>query len=148
MGLLEYAHNRIVWRGIDYYNKGKVKDFLKIDDTRYIAKVEGNADEPYMVMINTEDPMKSECNCPFANDSQTICKHMMAAYFTAFPEEVLPWQEKQEKRGSDLTEMVCHRVWHMSRNEAQEALLQMLFAGPEWQFEKFIKEYYVEEDWS
>ena len=35
----------------------------------------------------------------------------------------------------------------MGKNELQQALLEVLFDGPEWQYERFIRENGLEEKW-
>lgn len=95
-----------------------------------------------------------KCNCPHANGKRIICKHIVAAYFTAFPEEAekfyaeaMAYQEEEEKRQEELSDKVCHYVWHMKKDELQQVLLQLLFDGPEWQYEQFIRENGLDDDW-
>ena len=78
----------------------------------------------------------------------------MAVYFTILPEEaeeyyaeVLAYEEEEEKRQDALSERVIHYVWKMKKNELQQALLELLFDGPEWQYERFIRENGLEEKW-
>ena len=78
---------------------------------------------------------------------------IVATYFTVLPnetkkfyEEAMAYQEEEEKRNEELTDKVCHYVWHMKKAELQEALLQILFDGPDWQFDRFVRENGLEED--
>ncbi len=77
-----------------------------------------------------------------------MCKHKMAVYFTAFPEEAErlmqeaeAYEEEQLQQAVELQEMVIHHVQKMKKNELQEALLRILFDGPEWQYDRFVREY-------
>ena len=76
----------------------------------------------------------------------------MAVYFTILPEEaeeyyeeVLAYEEEEEKRQDALSERVIQYVWKMKKNELQQALLELLFDGPEWQYGRFISENGLEE---
>lgn len=154
MGLLECASGASVWRGYDYYKEKKVVTLEETEENIFTAKVSGNSSEPYSVELHIDHPRKSKCNCPHADGKRIICKHIVAAYFTVLPEEAdkfyaeaIAYQEEEEKRQDELTNKVCHYVWHMKKSELQEALLQLLFDGPEWQFDHFVRENGLEDDW-
>ena len=154
MGLLECASGASVWRGYDYYKEKKVVSLEETEANIFDAKVSGNSSEPYSVELHISHPRKSKCNCPHADGKRIICKHIVAAYFTVLPEEAdkfyaeaMAYQEEEEKRQDELTDKVCHYVWHMKKSELQEALLQLLFDGPEWQFDRFVRENGLEDDW-
>lgn len=147
MGLLECASAVSIWRGYDYFREKKVMSIEKTEANTFVATVSGSHKTPYKVEIHIDHPRKSKCSCPHADGKRIICKHMIAAYFTALPEEaeeyyneVIAYQEEEEKREEELSEKVCQYVWKMKKNEAQGALLQLLFDGPEWQYRRFIEE--------
>lgn len=147
MGLLECASGASVWRGYDYYKEKRVKNLKEIGDNIYSATVAGSSSEPYSVQLHVDHPRKSKCNCPHANGKRIICKHIVAAYFTAFPleaemfyAEAVAYQEEEEKRQEELSDKVCRYVCSMKKGVLQQALLQLLFDGPEWQYERFIRE--------
>ena len=154
MGLLECASGASVWRGYDYYKENKVVSLEEIETNIFTAKVSGNSSEPYSVELHIDHPRKSKCNCPHADGKRIICKHLVAAYFTVLPEEAdkfyaeaLAYQEEEEKRQDELSDKVCHYVCHMKKSELQDALLQLLFEGPEWQFDRFVRENGLQDDW-
>lgn len=154
MGLLECASGASVWRGYDYYKEKKVVGLEEIEANIFSAKVSGNSSEPYSVELHIDHPRKSKCNCPRAGGKRIICKHIVAAYFTALPKEAekfyaeaMAYQEEEEKREEELSDRVCHYVWHMKKDELQGALLQLLFDGPEWQFDRFVRENGLEDGW-
>ena len=154
MGLLECASGASVWRGYNYYKEKKVVNLEETEANIFTAKVSGNSSEPYSVELHIDHPRKSKCNCPHADGKRIICKHIVAAYFTVLPEEAdkfyaeaMAYQEEEEKRQDELSDKVCHYVWHMKKSELQEALLQLLFDGPEWQFDRFVRENGLEDDW-
>lgn len=72
-------------------------------------------------------------------------------FFTAFPDEAENYkrqieeyeaeEEQREQEFEELCERVIERVHSMPKNDLKQALLQLLFEGPEWQFERFINEY-------
>lgn len=74
----------IAGRGLDYYQRGKVIDAMKMDGTLY-AEVEGSAFHPYSVRVDLKT-MISKCSCPYSS----MCKHGGAAlYFLLNGDEVM-----------------------------------------------------------
>lgn len=76
-----------------------------------------------------------------------MCKHMVAVYFTAFPKEAQKYitdlencWEEEEAQQQETEEQLIQYVSKLKKSELQEALLQLLFDGPEWQYERFIEE--------
>lgn len=71
---------------------------------------------------------------------------MVAVYFTAFPQEAKQYIEEIEQAWDDgyeeeYEEQVIQCVQKMKKAELQQALLQVLFDGPDWQYERFIRDY-------
>ena len=154
MGLLECASGASIWRGYDYYEEKKVLSIDEIDPGIFSATVSGSSDNTYSVELHMKHPRKSKCNCPLADGKRIICKHIVATYFTILPgeakrfyEEAMAYQEEEERSNEELTDKVCHYVRHMKKAELQEALLQALFDGPDWQFDRFVRDNGLEDDW-
>lgn len=162
MGLLECASYMSKIRGYDYYKEGKVQNLLQITQSQYSAQVVGNSVTPYDVFIDIAHPRKSKCNCPHAYGRRIVCKHMLALYFTAFPDEATPicemklayesqdrydeWDEYDEEEADYISDKVTEYVCNMKKSDLQQALLQVLFDGPEWQYDRFIEEYCIDCD--
>ena len=147
MSLLTTASGKSVYRGYEYFLENKVVSCNQINDFEYEGTVKGTAENPYSVHLNLKKPKTSTCDCPFAN-GRKICKHMVAVFFTAFPEEARKYKseldayyEKQEKYEEEIDDMLQKYIKKLSKAELQEVLLQVLYDGPEWQFDKFINEY-------
>ncbi len=147
MGLLDLASYKSVWRGYEYFNQKYVITHIKQSNTQIKGFVRGNYQNNYEVFIDLEHPRKSKCNCPHANGKRIICKHMIALYFSAFPEEakryykdVIRYQEEEEQRQEELEEKVIDYVHKLKKSELEQLLLQVLFEGPDWQYERFIYE--------
>ena len=73
---------------------------------------------------------------------------MVAVFFAAFPNEALKYKaeldayyDEEEKREEEISNMLQSYIKSLSKSELQEALLQILYDGPEWQFDRFINEY-------
>lgn len=106
--------------------------------------------KPYKVHLNINNPKTSVCDCPFAN-GRRICKHMVATYFAAFPDEAEDYkrqleeyeaeEEQREQEFEELCDNVIDTVHSMSEEDLKQVLLQLLFEGPEWQFERFVNEW-------
>lgn len=154
MGILNCASGASLWRGYDYFRANKVEWLQEIDDNVYDAEVRGSAREPYSVELHIDHPRKSKCNCPHADGKRIICKHLVAAYFAALPmeadrfyKEAMAYQEEQEKRQEELVDKVTRYVRKMKKAELCEAVLTMLFDGPEWQYDRFVRENGLDNDW-
>ena len=122
MGLLECASGASLWRGYDYYKEKRVRDLTETDELCYKASVAGTANAPYHVEIDVKHPRKSRCNCPHADGKRILCKHMVATYFAAYPDEAIRFyqeylrsQEEAEQYEEELYDRVREYVWHMKR---------------------------------
>ena len=154
MGILECASIASVSRGYDYYKEKKVIRFAQTAENIYSASVAGSANEPYSVEIHIDHPRKSKCNCPHADGKRIICKHIVATYFAVIPgeaerfyAEAIAYEEEEEKRAEELYDKVRDYVQHMKKSELQQALLQLLFDDPEWQYDRFVRENGLDDDW-
>ena len=50
-------------------------------------------------------------------------------------------QADAEQYEEELYDRVQKYVGRMKKNELQQALLELLFDGPEWQFERFVRDH-------
>lgn len=151
MGLLELASGASLWRGYDYFEGKKVLSFRQTGEGCYEGEVAGSRKTPYSVSIRLAHPRTSKCNCPHADGKRIICKHMVALYFTVFPadakrfyEEAMKAEEEEEARQEDLENKLMAYVSKMKKSELQNELLRLLYEGPEWQFDRFLEEHWIE----
>ena len=147
MGLINIASGNSTWRGLDYYKENKVSDYKKISDSKYEGIVNGSNGKKYNVFMDIEHPRKSKCDCPHAKDKRIICKHIVALYFTAFPDEVdkfLKEVEEAEKEYKAYEEELYNKtikyINSMSKNELKEALIEILNVAPEWVYDRFVRD--------
>ncbi len=144
MGIISLASGSSCWRGLDYYKNKKVIELNKIDESEYLSVVKGTHN--YNVHLNIEHPRKSTCDCPLANGKRIICKHIVATYFTAFPEEASNFEEEQnrlqeeyEKEQEEEYDKVIRCLNKMSKQELIEELIQVFDYGPEWIYDNFVR---------
>ena len=130
MGLISIASGSSTWRGLDYYKEKKIVNYKKISDFEYTGNASGNNKEKYNVFMDIEHPRKSQCDCPHAKDKTIICKHIVALYFTAFPDEVDKFlkeveeaNQKYEEYEKELYKKTIKHIESMSKKELQEALI-------------------------
>ena len=154
MGLLECASGASVWRGYDYYKEKKVVSLEVTGENIYSATVAGSSSEPYSVELHIDHPRKSKCNCPHADGKRIICKHIVATYFTVLPKEAekfyaeaMAYQEEEEKHQEELSDKVIEYVDKMKKVDLCQSLLELLFDGPEWQYDRFIRKHGLDDDW-
>ena len=135
MGLIDLASSNSLWRGIDYYQSKNVKKIKKISDDEYNSIVSGT--EEYNVHIDINHPRKSTCTCPFAAGRRVICKHMVATFFTIYPEEAeriikeeQEYEEVEERLFEEHLEEVKEYVNGLTDDEVRAALIDKLM--DEW----------------
>ncbi len=151
MGLLECASGNSLWRGYDYHKNGKVSSIEQISDDIYDALVEGSGVNKYNVLLDVEHPRKSKCNCPHADGKRIICKHIVAAYFTVYPaeadriyKEAMEYQEEEDKRQEKIMNDLPKCIHKMSKAKLEKLILDLLYSGPEWQYDRFVRYYFDE----
>lgn len=147
MGLIDLASSASAWRGYEYYQDKHVIKKKQIDENTVSGEVSGSGQKTYHVTINLAHPRSSSCDCPHANGKRIVCKHMVALYFAAFPKEaqtyyadVMEAEEEAEAWRDRMEELLIAHVHKMKKPDLQQALLQLLFEGPEWQYERFLRE--------
>ena len=102
MGLLDVCSYNSYWRGLDYFENKRVKSLKHINRYEFEADVEGT--ETYHVHLDIAHPRKSTCTCPHAAGKSTICKHKVAVYFSAFPEEAQEATNERNRYYEELEE--------------------------------------------
>lgn len=147
MSLLSSASMASCWRGYEYYQQKKVLKLEPLGDMRFQGTVSGSSKAPYVTTIDLEHPRRSSCNCPHASGKQLICKHMAAVFFAAFPDEaeryyadILAHEEKAEQYQEELCEKVIRYIRGLKKEEAQDKLLEVLESGPDWLWDRFIRD--------
>lgn len=148
MSLLSCASYQSAWRGYHYYLNRKVQSVKRISSTQFQGTVSGSDGKTYDVFIDMEHPRKSSCTCPHAAGKRIVCKHQIALFFSAFPleatkyvKEAVNYEREQERLYEEQENQVIECVDNMTKDQLQQVLLQILFDGPEWQYDKFIREY-------
>lgn len=146
MGLLDIASSNSTWRGLDYYKENKGAYYKKVSDSEYEGIINGSNGKKYNVFMDIEHPRKSKCDCPHANGKRVICKHIVALYFTVFPNEVdnfLKEVEEAEKEYEEYEQKLYDKtikyINSMSKNELKEALIETLNIAPEWFYDRFVR---------
>ena len=154
MSLIDCAKEITVWRGVNYYYEEKVKNLKEIGLGVFTADVWGSEPKPYSVKVNAVNPWESTCNCPYASGQRIVCKHMVAAYFTAFPEHLDLFARKymdgpviEDLEEKELFEKVQLRVAMMSKPELRQALLEQLCFSSNDHMEKFLRDHVRLEDY-
>lgn len=145
MSVLSIASGRSIYRGYEYFRAKKVLP-VKIDLVGILhARVLGSEGALYEVTVNTAHPRSSSCTCPHAAGRKIICKHMVAVFFTAFPEEAEKYKEEleaywkeQERQQRDRETRLTRYIWGMKKDELREALVALLYEAPDWLREWFI----------
>ena len=148
MSILTAASAQSAYRGYEYFREKKVLLVDEIEDGIFHASVAGSDDHIYDVTMDVAHPRRSKCNCPHADGRRVVCKHIVAAYFTVFPEEadnywkeLNDYWEEEEAQQEALEQELIQYVYKMKKPELQEAVLRLLFEGPEWQFDRFLEEH-------
>ena len=133
MGILSAASGASIWRGYEYYTEKKVIFMEKTGEDEYKGRVAGTLPEPYRVTIDTAHIRKSKCNCAHAKGTRIICKHMVALYFAAFPEEADAYiaqveenEREEERQLQNHYAEIKSYIKSLSKEELQEELFRTL----------------------
>lgn len=133
MSILSSASGASAWRGYEYYTEKRVKSVVQTEGDTYEGEVTGTSPVPYHVKINTAHIRRSQCNCPHADGTRRICKHMVALYFTVFPEEaaqyireVEEYEREEEARQEEQERALREYIKSLSKKELQEELYRAL----------------------
>ena len=147
MKFINLASNKSAWRGYEYYTGNRVNYHISCGNSEYRGKVCGNG-RTYDVHINIEHPRSSSCNCPHAEGKRIVCKHMVALYFSIFPDVAKEYislveeaEREQEEYWDEIEDRLIKKINKMTKSDLQNALYSLLMDGPEWQFERFVSEY-------
>ena len=133
MAIIDIASSKSVWRGIEYYNQGKVISWNQNEDGTYDAKVAGSGDGNYAVHVDLDHPRQSACNCPFANGKKIICKHIVAVSFcideseiNRFKKDLTQYHSLEEEMDSNRYDKYLRFAKMMSKRELKEAYAEAM----------------------
>lgn len=133
MGFIDCASGNSIWRGYDYFNEKKVLSYEHEGGTVYKGEVKGSENNQYHVRIDVDHPRKSSCDCPFAKGRRVVCKHMIALYYTLYPEkaeqllkEAEEYEAEEELRYQEHVANLEKYVKSLSKAELQVQLLDAL----------------------
>lgn len=95
--------------------------------------MQGSAPLPYHVVIDSEHPKRSVCNCPHAEGKKIVCKHKVALYFTVFPEEAAAYiaeleanEADEERQEQERYDRIVKYVESLSLEELRNSLINTL----------------------
>lgn len=148
MGIISLASGSSCWRGLDYYKDKRAVELNKISENEYSSIVKGSNN--YNVHLDIEHPRKSSCNCPLANGKRIICKHIVATYFTAMPNEAIKFEKEQKKLQDEyeqyqdeLYDKCMKYINKMSKDDLISELINVFDYGPEWIYDDFLRRHYI-----
>lgn len=146
MELYRSASLQSQFRGYDYFKDKKIVSFKQMEASIYNGKVKGT-NRVYDVTIDIEHPKKdSHCNCPHAEGTKIVCKHMVALYFAIFPEKAEQFMREIDEHNRAVEEYeqqleikMRKYIKSMSKKELEEALLDCLLQV-DWLYDHFIRD--------
>ncbi len=138
MSILSIASNASAWRGYEYFGGKRVLSWKQTGEHEFEGEVAGSEKEPYHVVIDTEHPKKSTCNCPHAEGKKIVCKHKIALFFTVFPKEadryiaeIEEYEREEEAREQEHYDQIVKYVKSLSKEELRIALINALVEAEE-----------------
>ena len=73
---------------------------------------------------------------------------MVALYFSIFPNVAKEYislveeaEREEEEYWDEFEDRLIKKIKKMTKSDLQNALYALLMDGPEWQFERFVREY-------
>ena len=138
MKFIDTVRKATLEKGFYYYLNNAVEVCDKIGSYEYLGIVRGN--RPYEVYINTKHFDHSTCNCPYAECKKLICKHMIALYFEAHPNEARLYEDKLQKYYQEMEQRlrrseelyykrvddITKYVYKLSKSQLREKLINLL----------------------
>lgn len=75
-----HTSDKVRARGEEYFAQGMVLSLVRRGDTLH-AQVEGNGAEPYRVSVQeqSDGEVEAQCTCPYMEEWDGWCKHIVAA---------------------------------------------------------------------
>lgn len=144
MGIISSASGASCWRGLDYYKNKKIKNLKKINDYEFTSTAIGTNN--YDIYLDVSHPKRSTCTCPLATGKRIVCKHIVATFFTAFPEEAKDFEEEQERlqeEYEDYQEKLYNKtqsyIKSLTKKELIDELSYILDYAPDWVYNDFIR---------
>lgn len=138
MSILSIASNISAWRGYEYFEGKRILSWKQTGEHEFEGEVTGSENEPYHVVIDTEHPKKSTCNCPHAEGKKIVCKHKIALFFTVFPKEadryvaeIEEYEREEEEREQEHYDQIVKYVKSLSKEELRIALINALVEAEE-----------------
>lgn len=138
MSILSISSNASAWKGYEYYEEKRVRSWEQTSEHEFEGEVIGSENKSYHVMIDTEHPKKSTCNCPHAEGKRIICKHKIALFFTVFPKEadgyitdIEEYERDEEEWEQEHYDEIIKYVKSLSKEELRTALVKALLEAEE-----------------
>lgn len=120
--LVHLASQSSFSKGLAYYKYKAVVNSERVAEGVFEGKVRGSNQKYYDVRINIDHPRQSTCTCPFAKGRRVICKHMVALYFTHYPDQAKSifeaWEAEELEKERRYQEIEA--AYNQSRQEKFE----------------------------
>ncbi len=133
MSFFSAASGAALWRGYEYCQDARVLSWKQIDANTLQGKVQGSSEKVYTVTVNLKHPRASQCDCPHAAGRKIVCKHMVAVYFTALPQElerylalVKETEQEEGRRWEERRQEVWQYVNSLTKQQLKDELYQAL----------------------
>jgi hypothetical protein len=127
MKLVDFKDNiqpKILDRGRDYYQEGRVSYPITPCENEYIFTIEGSDYyEVYIQLSHEGDILDSGCDCPY--DYGPICKHQAAAFF-----ELEKFVKVNAKKGKPLKQDLDEILQTVSKDELIKIIKQHVSQNP------------------
>ncbi len=154
MKVVNLASRESAWRGYEYYKDGNIRSYKEIEEGVFQGKVRGSNNAVYNVTVNINRPRNSSCDCPFAKSgTRIICKHQVALYFTAFPDDATEYKKQVDKEQAEyedwvesLPDRVESYIRKLSKAELQEQLIDIVLNSEDWILDRYIRDHDIDDE--
>ncbi len=151
MSLLTCASIASVFYGCQLAEQKRVSNVKQVEPGIYSGTVLGSDDVSYETMINVPHARAlSKCNCTHASGRRVVCEHMVALFFTVFPDEIKKYHKecKEAEKQAETDRIQAAKdveklIKTMPRKDLEIATRFLLLHGPEWLYDKFVR-YFID----
>ena len=126
----DFVPSRIWQRGQDYYSSGAITSIEESQPGEWIAVVEGTDDYTVRIVMDGDEILEWECDCPY--DGGDICKHVVAVAIairnmkTDDSEKVLPKKCKSRSKNGSKTAKWSEKVAGIIAQREELAFTELL----------------------
>lgn len=120
----QIVDEKILKRGLAYFNKGAIVDLSEISNGEYEAIVSGTEEYTVQLKMSNNTVKEHFCDCPY--DMGPVCKHIVAVIFHLQQVELGLGQTRTDVPKKKKTKSVAQQVKELLKTITHEELIEFI----------------------